>query len=131
MFAKNGTIVPLQPESGDILELHYFADPDLGAEFFLFEEEDQDISQFHAAPAGDLFRFEIESRTNRVYDWVIHNAGQCRKVDGNGVEYQAVPDPGRLAPGRWVADPSRNLLRIRVRSVAGGDEVVHLTGCSG
>ncbi|HXN47833.1 MAG TPA: hypothetical protein VN893_14395 [Bryobacteraceae bacterium] len=124
LFARNGTIVPLGPESGDVLELHYF--PDLGAEFFLFEEDDQDISQFHAAPAGDLLRFEIESRTNRVYDWVMHDAGPCRKVDGGGVDYKQVADPGQLAPGRWYADPSRKLLRIRVRSVAGGDEVVHV-----
>jgi len=125
LFAKNGTIVPLGPESGDVLELHYF--PDLGAEFFLFEEDDQDISQFHAAPAGDLMRFEIESRANRVYDWVMHDAGPCRKVDGGGVDYTQVAEPGQLAPGRWYADPSRKLLRIRVRSVAGGDEVVHVT----
>ncbi len=125
LFAKNGTIVPLRAETGDVLELHYF--PDLGAEFFLFEEDDQDISQFHAAPAGDLMRFEIESRANRVYDWVMHDAGPCRAVDGGGVEYTAVADPAQLAPGRWFADPSRKLLRIRVRSVAGGDEVVYVT----
>jgi len=125
LFAKNGTIVPLGPESGDVLELHYF--PDLGAEFFLFEEADQDISQFHAAPAGDLTRFEIESRTNRVYDWVMHEAGPCRKVDGGGVDYKQVASPGQLAPGRWYADPAKKLLRIRVRSLAGGDEVVHVT----
>jgi hypothetical protein len=126
LFAKNGTIVPLGPESGDILELHYFFDPDLGAEFFLFEEDDRDISQFHAAPAGDLMRLEIESRTNRVYDWVIHRPGSFTKVDCSRVEYTAVAGPGQLAPGRWYADPSRKLLRIRVRSVAGGDEVVHV-----
>ena len=125
LFAKNGTIVPLGPESGDVLELHYF--PDLGAEFFLFEEDDQDISQFHAAPAGDLMRFEIESRANRVYDWVMHDAAPCRKVDGGGVEYTQVTEPGQLSSGRWYADLSKRLLRIRVRSVAGGDEVVHVT----
>ena len=125
LFAKNGTIVPLGPEAGDVLELHYF--PDLGAEFFLFEEDDQDISQFHAAPAGDLMRFEIESRTNRVYDWVMHGASPCRKVDGGGVDYTAVTDPGQLTPGRWYADLSKKLLRIRVSSAAGGDEVVHVT----
>jgi alpha-glucosidase (family GH31 glycosyl hydrolase) len=124
MFAKNGAIVPLWPESGDVLELHYF--PSLPAEFFLFEEQDEDISQFHAAPADDLMRFEIESRADRVYDWVIHDAGLCRKVDGGGIEYTSVAEPGLLAPGRWYADPSRKLLRIRVHSVAGGDEIVHV-----
>ncbi len=126
MFARNGTIVPLLPETGDILELHYFSDPDLGAEFFLFEEEEQDISQFHAAPAGDLIRLEIESLRSRVYDWVIHGAEACRKIDGGGAEYTAVAEPGQLAPGRWYANPSRKELRIRVRSAAGGDEVVHV-----
>jgi hypothetical protein len=57
---------------------------------------------------------------------VIHDAGLCRKVDGGGIEYTSVAEPGLLAPGRWYADPSRKLLRIRVHSVAGGDEIVHV-----
>jgi hypothetical protein len=58
---------------------------------------------------------------------VIHHAGTCRTVQGGGVEYTPVAEPSQLAPGRWYADSARKLLRIRVRSVAGGDEIVHVT----
>lgn len=125
VFVKNGSIVPLESETGDILELHYF--PKLGAEFFLFEEQGEDISQFHAAPAGAFLRLEIESRVGRVYDWVVHHAAPCRKVSSGGAEFTSVGEPGLLAPGRWYEDPSRKLLRIRVRSTAGGDEIVNVT----
>jgi hypothetical protein len=125
MFARNGTIVPLQPEGDHSpLELHYF--PALGAEFFLSEEADPEVSQFHAAPAGDLVRLEIESRVDRVYDWVLHHSGGCRKVDAGGAEYVGVADPKRLAPGTWYFDAVRKSLRIRVRAVAGGDQVVNV-----
>jgi hypothetical protein len=125
MFARNGTIVPLQPEGDHSpLELHYF--PALGAEFFLAEEADPEVSQFHAAPAGDLVRLEIESRVDRVYDWVLHHSGGCRKVEAGGVEYARVADPKRLAPGTWHFDSGRKSLRIRVRAVAGGDQVVNV-----
>ena len=49
-------------------------------------------------------RFENESRVDRVYDWVIHDAGLCRKVDGGGVEYTSVAEPGRL-PTRAAGTP--------------------------
>ncbi len=125
LLARNGSIVPLRAETGDVLEMHYF--PDLAAEFFLFEENDPDISQFHAAPAGDVMRLETESRASRVYDWVIHQTGAPRKVESAGVAYTPVAKPSLLAPGRWYADPLRKLLTVRVRSVAGGDEIVNVT----
>lgn len=125
MFARNGTIVPLQPEGEHSpLELHYF--PALGAEFFLAEEADPEVSQFHAAPAGDIVRLEIESRVDRVYDWVLHHSGGCRKVEAGGAEYVGVADPKRLAPGTWHFDAVRKSLRIRVGAVAGGDQVVNV-----
>jgi hypothetical protein len=125
LFAKNGSIVPLGAESGDILELHYF--PSAGGEFFLFEGPDADVSQFHAAPAGACLRLEIESKAARVYDWVVHHAGASRKVTSGGVEFTSVADAAQLAPGRWHEDRARKLLRIRVRSAAGGDEIVNVT----
>jgi hypothetical protein len=125
LFAKNGSIVPLAAESGDILELHYF--PSAGAEFFLFEGPDADVSQFHAAPAGAYLRLEIESKAARVYDWVVHHAGACRKVVSGGVEFSEAAETAQLAPGRWHEDRARKLLRIRVRSAAGGDEIVNVT----
>jgi hypothetical protein len=125
MFARNGTIVPLKPEgAGAPLELHYF--PSLGAEFFLTEESDPEVSQFHAAPAGDLIRLETESKASRVYEWVLHHSAGCRTVESGETQYTKVDDPKQLAPGAWYFDAVRKLLRIRIRSVAGGDEIVNV-----
>lgn len=125
MFARNGTIVPLSPGGRDApMELHYF--PSLGAEFFLAEDNDPDISQFHAAPAGDLIRLETESRADRVYEWVLHQSAGWRSVESGGKEYARVDDRQRLAPGTWHFDAARQSVRIRVRSSAGGDEIVNV-----
>jgi hypothetical protein len=125
MFAKNGTIVPLVSGGGDgPLELHYF--PNLGAEFFLAEESDPEVSQFHAAPAGDLVRLEIESKVARVYEWVLHHNSGCRRVESGGKDYEKVADRTQLVPGSWHFDAVRKSLRIRVRATAGGDEIVHV-----
>lgn len=124
IFARNGTIVPLRAEEGEVLELHYF--PSLGAEFFLDEESDPEVSQFHAAPAGDLIRLETESKADRVYEWVIHHSAGCRSVESGGAEFRRVEDRSQLAPGSWHFDAKGKLLRVRVRSVAGGDEIVNV-----
>ncbi len=126
MFARNGTIVPLAattfPDAP--LELHYF--PSLGAEFFLDEESDPEVSQFHAAPAGDQVRLEIESRVPRVYDWVLHHSAGARTVESGGKPYLRMPDAASLKPGSWTYDRARRQLRIRVRAAAGGDEIVNI-----
>lgn len=124
IFARNGTIVPLRAEDGDVLELHYF--PSLGAEFFLDEESDPEVSQFHAAPAGDLIRLETESKADRVYEWVIHHSAGCRSVESDGAEFRRVEDRSQLAPGSWHFDATGKVLGVRVRSVAGGDEIVNV-----
>jgi len=54
-LARNGAILPLAAKNA--MELHYF--PSLGGEFFLWESDKRDNSEFHAAPAGDFIRVEI------------------------------------------------------------------------
>lgn len=126
MFARNGTIVPLVPaEGGAEIELHYF--PSLGAEFFIAEANDPDVTEVHAAPAGDLIRLEIESRVDRVYEWVVRHSDGCGKVESGGSEYRRVSERGQLVPGTWHYDAQRKTLRIRVKSVAGGDEIVNIS----
>lgn len=96
LFVKSGSIVPLQGEAaGAPLELHYF--PSLGAEFFLYEETQDDISQLHAAPAGDELRLEIESLAAREYEWVIHGAQEKRVR----VAAKAGGDEIVNVPGNW------------------------------
>lgn len=72
LLARNGSIVPLA--DGDIIELHYF--PKLGAEFFIFEPDLGEYTQVHAAPAGDFWRLEIESKVDRTYKWIVHRPGR-------------------------------------------------------
>ncbi len=125
MFARNGTIVPMTDARGEgVLELHYF--PSLGAEFFLAEQTDPEVTQFHAAPAGDLIRLESESRADRICEWVLHHAEPCQSVESGGKEFARVDDVAKLAPGTWHYDQATSKLRIRLRTAAGGDEIVHV-----
>lgn len=72
MLARNGSIVPLA--NGHVIELHYF--PKLGGEFFIYEPELGEYTQVHAAPAGDFWRLEIESKVARTYEWIVHRPGK-------------------------------------------------------
>ncbi len=126
MFSRNGCILPLAPESaGGTMELHYF--PSLAAEFFLFEEDLGDITQVHAAPATEFMRLESESLKDRTYDWVIHHSRSCKKVELGSKEFAKVADRARLAPGTWFFDKESGNLHVRVRSAAGGDEIVNIS----
>lgn len=125
-FSRNGCILPLAPETaGGPVELHYF--PSLAAEFFLYEEDLGDITQVHAAPATEFMRLESESLKERTYDWVIHHSRQCRKVELGSKEFAKVTDRARLAPGTWFFDKESGNLHVRVRSAAGGDEIVNIS----
>lgn len=104
VFARNGTIVPLDSAGG--IALHYF--PKLGAEFFLAETDGW--SQVHAAPAGDEMRLEIESRKDRDYEWVVHHVDRPRQVAGR----------------EWSYDKGKRMLRVRVRARAGVDEIANV-----
>lgn len=126
MLARNGSIVPLLREGKEgLMELHYF--PRLGAEFFLFEEQARDFSQFHAAPAAQFTRLEIESLRDRAYEWVVHHGGACRRVESGGVEFNRVSETSRLAPGSWYYDKSTDSIRVRVRAKAGADQIVNIS----
>jgi hypothetical protein len=106
VFARNGTIVPLDSPAG--MALHYF--PKLGAEFFLVEEDGW--TQVHAAPAGDLMRLEIESKKSRDYEWVVHHVP--RPV--------AVRSADRPVP--WTYETEN--LRVRVKVAAGEDSILNV-----
>lgn len=70
-FLRNGAILPLA--EGDTVRLHYT--PKLGAEFFLWESDHEDISQVHAGPSAEFLRLEIESKVARTYEWVVFLGG--------------------------------------------------------
>ena len=106
VFARNGTILPLDSEGG--MTLHYF--PTLGAEFFLIENDGADWTQLHAAPAADEMRLEIESKVARDYRWVVHHVDRPADVPGHA----------------WSYDAKRRQLEIRVRVAKGADSVINL-----
>jgi len=91
------------------MELHYF--PNLGAEFFLFEAETGESSQFHAGPALDYLRLEIESKMSRQYEWIIHHRGSARKVEGEASVRH---------------DARRNNLHVTMEGPAGADRIVNI-----
>jgi alpha-glucosidase (family GH31 glycosyl hydrolase) len=118
VFARNGTIVPLDSEGG--MALHYF--PKLGAEFFLVE--DDAWTQVHAAPAGDVMRLEIESKKTRDYQWVVHHVDRPASVGFEGAAFREVS--GAMADRTWSYDPKTRNLQVRVRVAAGEDSIVNL-----
>jgi len=118
-LARNGAILPLAAKGA--MELHYF--PSLGGEFFLWESEKRDNSQFHAAPAGDFTRVEIESKVARNYEWVIHHIGRPTNVDG----CESVRQRSALKPGTWWHDKARNDLHVLVHAEAGSDLIVNIS----
>ncbi len=94
LFLRNGSILPLA--EGATIALHYT--PKLGAEFFIWEPDQEDISQVHGGPSADFLRLEIESKKDRAYEWVVYlGEGKTirRKVDskGGGNEIVNVPLP--------------------------------------
>ena len=123
MFVRNGWIVPLAAQGK--MELHYY--PSLGGEFFLWEPEVGENSQFHASPAGEYVRLEIETQVRRTYEWVIHHTKAAREVAEETVVFQRVADRTLLRPGTWWHDAAQNNLHVMVRADAGSDRIVNIS----
>jgi alpha-glucosidase (family GH31 glycosyl hydrolase) len=123
MFVRNGWIVPLA-EQGK-MDLHYF--PSLGAEFFLWESDLNENSQFHAAPAGDFLRLEIESKKRRTYEWIVHHLKTAREVADEAATYQKVAQRALLKPGTWWHDDAQNNLHVMLRAEADSDRIVNIS----
>jgi alpha-glucosidase (family GH31 glycosyl hydrolase) len=125
LLAKNGSIVPLARDGSTApMELHYF--PKLAAEFFLIEPDSGDYSQFHAAPAGEYFRLEIESLADRDYEWVVHHVEPVREVRRGSAVFSEVGKASLLRPGSWFYDGASRNLHVQVHAPAGDDVVVKI-----
>jgi hypothetical protein len=122
VFARNGSIVPFDQK--DETELHYF--PTLAAEFFLLEDDVQQWTQVHAAPAADVMRLEIEAKKLRTYQWVVHHVERPGGVGFEERRYREAPSLARLEPGAWFWDSARKNLHIRLRAQAGQDAIVNV-----
>jgi hypothetical protein len=122
VFARNGTIVPLDSPEG--ITLHYF--PKLGAEFFLFEKDPDGWTQVHAAPAGDLVRLEIDNKKARDYQWVVHHIARPSRVAIDETPLGQAQSVKALQNRTWFYDTALKNLHIRVSVAAGEDSVINV-----
>ena len=127
IFAKAGSLIPLNStRRGRSLELHYF--PSSGAEFFVYETEVNDYSQFHAAPAGDFMRVESESKVERTCEWILHHTpAKPKSVGETGHAFKEAANRAALLPGTWFHDPATGNLHIVVATVAGEDHIINMS----
>ena len=123
MFVRNGWIVPLQKQNS--MELHYF--PSLGGEFFLWEPDLEENSQFHASPAGDYLRVEVETKRRRTYEWILHHIATPKEVAEDSGAYQRVDRRELLRPGAWWHDDALNNLHLMLRAEPGTDRIVNMS----
>jgi hypothetical protein len=125
MLVRNGSIIPFGGmEPGEPMELHYF--PSLGAEFFLWEPDVEENSQYHASPTADFWRLEIESKKDRIYEWIFHHKPRAKTVVEGNQRYQEVRDRKLLKPGTWWHDTTLNNLHVMVEGGAGQDRIVNI-----
>ncbi len=120
VFARNGTIVPLDSPAG--VALHYF--PQLGAEFFILEDDLSDYSAVHAAPSLDAMRLEIESKKERDYQWVVHHIDKPASVGFDDRKYPVAPAANQLSDRTWFYDAAQRNLQVRVHVKAKEDAIV-------
>jgi hypothetical protein len=123
MFVRNGWIVPFEMPAK--MELHYF--PSLGGEFFLWEPAQNENSQFHAAPADDYMRVEIETKVRRTYEWVVHHTKAPREVEDGGAILERANQRTGLKPGTWWHDARQNNLHVMVAAEAGTDRIINIS----
>ncbi len=125
LFVKSGSIVPVgSAEEGGPMVLHYM--PKLAAEFFLFEPQVAEYTQMHAAPALDLMRLEIESKTARSYEWIVHHTPPAREVKTGEQLHRQVTDRKQLRPGTSYYDREQQNLHICVQVGAGQTGLTHI-----
>jgi hypothetical protein len=123
LWVRNGSIVPV--DRRDFIEVHYF--PKLGGESFLWEPESDQITQFHAAPAGDLLRLQIEAKVARTYEWVVHNVGRPAEVRLGDELFEEAPGPDAMRTSQWHYNDGRRNLHVRLSARAGDDLIVNVS----
>ncbi len=121
VFARNGTIVPLDSPGGGVA-LHYF--PQLGAEFFILEDDISDYSAVHAAPSLDAMRLEVESKKERDYQWVVHHVDKPASVGFEDKKYGAAPAANQMTDRTWFYDAAQRNLQVRVHVKAKEDAII-------
>ena len=80
----------------------------------------------HAAPALDFMRFEIESKKERAYQWVVHHVDKPARVGFEEQEYQEVRG-GEMGDHTWSYDSKSRSLQIRATVKAGEDCIVNVS----
>jgi alpha-glucosidase (family GH31 glycosyl hydrolase) len=126
LLARNGSVFPLAVQSrNDFLELHYF--PNLGGEFFLWEPDIEENTQFHASPVGEEYRLEIETRVDRTYEWIVHHLARPAVVKDERNTFREVRAITELRPGLWFYDSARRNLHVMLEAAKGSDRIVNIS----
>ncbi len=120
IYAKAGSLIPLVTKQR--LELHYY--PTQGGEFFVYEPDANEYSQFHAAPSGDFLRVESESKVARTCEWILHHTAKPKAVGETGKPFMETTTG---APGTWFHNTATGNLHIVVATKAGEDHIVNIT----
>jgi hypothetical protein len=84
-------------------------------------------SQFHAAPAGDYVRLEVESQKRRTYEWVLHHTKVPREVAEDSGGYQRAADRGSMQAGSWWHDDAQNNLHVMLRTEPKTDRIINIS----
>jgi len=117
IYLRNGSILPID---ADPLELHYT--PTLAAEWFLYEPDLDDYSQFHASPAGDYMRLEMECKKSRSVKWVIHHVDR----PGGIQRFAEASSEKALRPGYWYYHAAKRNLLVAAEAPAGADVIINI-----
>jgi len=76
------------------------------------------LTQLHAGPSAEALRLEIEEKTGREYEWVIHHVSRPVKV---------MRGDAPVPSDSWSYDEPTRLLRVRTRAEATEDVIVNVT----
>ena len=101
--------------------------PSLGGEFFQWEPLLKEYSQYHAAPAGDFIRVEIESKVARTYEWVLHHSKMPIEVSEESGPYQKALSRSALRVNSWWYDSQLQNLHFMIRSAANTDRITNIS----
>jgi len=82
---------------------------------------------FHAAPAMDFLRVEIETRVARTYEWVLHHTASPKDVGESSGAYRRAASQQAMQAGTWWHDDVRNDLHVLLRADADTDRIVNIS----
>ena len=123
VFARNGTIVPLDSPGG----MGCITSPSCPRSSSCSKPARRIGRRSHAAPALDIFRLEIKSKVSRDYQWVVHHVERPVGVGFERSRYREVTSRDAFEDRSWFYDRTQKNLELRVHVAAGEDCIINLS----